>query len=76
MVGLPHSSPLCPILVMLSAKLGNDINQVLYPWFVSTRVRTHEVRISQSPRSVRIMVHASFGGGIENDNGLDEDPSD
>ena len=44
-IGLPRSTAPCPILVMLSARLGSDKYQRFSHRYNATKVRTREVRI-------------------------------
>ena len=51
MIGLPHSTACCHILVKPSARLGSDKYQFLSHYFNSTSIRAQEVQIPRSPKT-------------------------
>ena len=59
MIGLPHSTDPCPILVMPSARPGSDKYEFLSHWFDSTRARTHEVQIPPISQNWRWTLYSS-----------------
>ena len=51
---------------MLSAWIGGDMYQFKSHWFDSIRVRTHEVRIPQSPKTLYSFGHPVWLGRVQN----------